>query len=74
MMVAPAVSIHLDEYTGRWQADPADVLSLAVAEAWNAEAAPEPHTAHRAALLHCRRDPEIAQAMGVDLLFWKPNR
>lgn len=75
VMISSAVSIHLDDDSGRWLADPADPLSLAVAEAWNAETEAAPDTADRAAALHrYHRDPETAEAMGLDLFFWKTNR
>lgn len=75
-MISPSVSIHLDEDSGRWLADPTDALSLAVAEAWNAESEPAAPDTTRgaAALLRYHRDPETAEALGVDHLFWKPNR
>ncbi len=74
-MINAAVSIHLDEDTGRWLADPADALSSAVAEAWNAEAEPTPDATRRAAaLLRYHRDPETAEAMGLDIYFWRNAR
>jgi hypothetical protein len=74
-MISPAVSIHLDEDTGRWLADPADPLSAAVAEAWNADAEPAPAaTCGAAALLRYHRDPETAEALGIDIYFWRNAR